>query len=160
MTAATLRRLMNFWPPFLGAGISVAHLAEDWREARVELRLRWYNRNYFGDHYGGSLYSMTDPFFPLMLIHILGPEYRVTHAGGSISYLAAARGRVAAHFRIDEMQIEAIRAATAGGEKHLPKFSADIVDASGAVVARATHTVYVRRKPAARTPGMARDVLL
>jgi len=146
MKAATLRRLMNFWPPYLCAGIRVSHLAEDYREARVELRLRWYNRNYYGDHYGGSLYSMTDPFFALMLIHLLGPDYRVIHAGGSISYLAPARGTVRALFRMSEEQVEAIRAAAAGGEKQLPQFSADIVDPAGNVVARATHTVYVRRK--------------
>ncbi len=147
MKAATLRKLINLWPPYLGAGIRVTHLAEDYREARVELRLHWYNRNYFGDHYGGSLYSMTDPFFPLLLMHILGPDYRVTHAGGSISYLAPARGKVQARFRISEEQIDAIRAASAGGEKQLPQFSADIVDSGGNVVARATHTVYVRSKP-------------
>lgn len=146
MRARTLRFFMNLWPPFLGAGVHVKELAEDYRDAIVELRLHWYNRNFFGDHFGGSLYSMTDPFYTLMLIHILGPEYRVTHAAGSISYLAPARGTVQARFRITDEQIAAIKAATEGGEKHLPRLLVDIVDRTGNAVARVTHTPYVRRK--------------
>ena len=146
MRARTLRFLLNLWPPFLGAGVHVTALAEDYRDAIIELRPHWYNRNYFGDHFGGSLYAMTYPFFALMLIHILGAEYRVTHAAGSISFLAPARGTVHAHFSITDEQILAIRAATESGEKHLPQLSTDIVDPAGKAVARVTHTAYVRRK--------------
>jgi acyl-coenzyme A thioesterase PaaI-like protein len=137
---------MNCWPPFVGAGIHVTALADDYREASVELRPHWYNRNYFGDHFGGSLYAMTDPFYALMLIHILGSEYRVTHAAGSVSYIAPARGVVRARFRITDEQVAAIRAAAEGGDKHLPQFTADIVDQADNVVARVMHTAYVRRK--------------
>jgi acyl-coenzyme A thioesterase PaaI-like protein len=147
MKARTLRFFMNLWPPFVGAGIHVTALAEDYREAIVELRPHWYNRNYFGDHFGGSLYAMTDPFYALMLIHILGNGYRVTHAAGSISYLAPARGVVSARFQITDEHVAAIKAAAESGEKHLPQFAVDIVDRDGEVVARATHTAYVRRKP-------------
>ena len=146
MRARTIRFFLNLWPPFVGAGIHVTALAEDYREAMVELRPHWYNRNYFGDHFGGSLYAMTDPFFSLMLIHILGSEYRVTHAAGSISFLAPARGTVSAQFHITDEQVAAIKAATEGGEKHLPQFTTDIVDRTGSTVARVTHTPYVRRR--------------
>jgi acyl-coenzyme A thioesterase PaaI-like protein len=146
MRPGTLRFFLNLWPPFLGAGIHVTRFASDYREVVVELRPHWYNRNLFGDHFGGSLYSMTDPFFAIMLIYLLGPDYRVTHAGGSIDYLAPARGTVRARFVLNEEQIAAVRAATEGGEKHLPQFSTDIIDSTGKVVARATHTIYVRKK--------------
>jgi len=140
--------LLNLWPPFLGAGVRVTELREDYREATVELRPHWYNRNYFGDHFGGSLYAMTDPFYALMLIHILGAGYRVTHAAGSISYLAPARGTVRAHFRISDEHVAAIKAAAESGGKHLPQLPTDILDRSGKTVARVTHTAYVRRKAA------------
>lgn len=146
MKASTLRRLLNLYPPFLGAGVHVRTLSEDYREAVVELRPRWYNRNFFGDHFGGSLYAMTDPFYALMLIHILGDEYRVTHAAGRISYLAPARGVVQALFRISDEHVAAIKAAAAGGEKHLPEYTTEIVDRAGNAVASVTHTAYVRRK--------------
>lgn len=62
MSPATLRWTLNLWPPFLAAGIRVTRLSPGWRDARVELRMRPWNRNYVGTHFGGSLFAMTDPF--------------------------------------------------------------------------------------------------
>ena len=62
MTPRRLRLLMNLWPPFLFAGIRVTAMGDGFRHARVELHQRWYNRNYVGTHFGGSLFAMTDPF--------------------------------------------------------------------------------------------------
>jgi acyl-coenzyme A thioesterase PaaI-like protein len=138
---------MNIWPPFVGAGIHVTAMAEDYREVIVELRPHWYNRNYFGDHFGGSLYAMTDPFYALMLIHVLGPGYRVKHAAGRIRYLAPARGVVRAHFRLSDEHVARILAAAESGEKHLPQYTLEIVDREGEVIARATQTAYVRKRP-------------
>jgi hypothetical protein len=141
---------MNLWPPFRGAGVRVRHIATDWHETHLELNLGLFNRNYIGTHFGGSLYAMTDPFHMLMLIHLLGPEYAVNHRGGRIEYLAPARGRVTATLRVESAEVEGIRARVASAGKDAPEFSADIVDAAGAVVARAIHTLHVRRKgPAA-----------
>ena len=67
MTADRLRLLMNLWPPFLCTGIHVERIARDWRSARVALRMRPWNRNYVGTHFGGSLFAMTDPFWMLLV---------------------------------------------------------------------------------------------
>jgi len=71
MKASTLRRLLNVWPPFLFTGIHVAVIADDFRRARVELRMRPWNRNYVGTHFGGSLFAMTDPFWMLLVMSAL-----------------------------------------------------------------------------------------
>jgi hypothetical protein len=55
--------LINLWPPYIGTGIRVRFIADDWREVFVFMNLGWYNRNYVGSHFGGSLYAMTDPLF-------------------------------------------------------------------------------------------------
>ena len=146
MNARLLRRGMRWWPPFLGAGIRVRSLSDDFREARVELRLGWFNRNYVGTHYGGSLYSMTDPFYMIMLLHNLGPDYLVWDKSGSIEYLAPGRGTVTARFHLAEARLAQIRAQAAGGEKVLPEFEIDVVDAAGTVVAKVRKTLYVRLK--------------
>jgi acyl-coenzyme A thioesterase PaaI-like protein len=137
---------MNLWPPFRGAGVRVRHIADDWHETRVELNLGLLNRNYVGTHFGGSLYAMTDPFHMLMLIHLLGPEYVVNHKRGRIDYLAPARGRVTTTLRIEDGDVNAVRRRVAAKGKDTPEFSAEIRDAAGVVVARATHTLHVRRK--------------
>lgn len=144
MKAGLLRFGMNLWSPFRGAGIRVRRIAPDYREVEVELSLKWHNRNYIGTHFGGSLYAMTDPFYMLMLIHVLGPEYIISHKSGAIEYLIPAKGKVHARFALDDATIADIRARTAGGEKYLPGFRVDVCDAAGEVVARVTHTLYIR----------------
>jgi hypothetical protein len=53
----------------------------------VEMKLRRRNANYVDTHYGGSLYSMTDPFYMGMLIESVGPDYIVWDKGASIGWL-------------------------------------------------------------------------
>ncbi|GLT23160.1 DUF4442 domain-containing protein [Zoogloea oryzae] len=145
--AGTLRLLMNLWPPFIGAGIHVERLSPDYTEAVVRMRLGLLNRNYMGTHFGGSLYAMTDPFFALLVMHQLGRGYVVWDKASSIDYKLPGRGTVRARFRVTPEQVEAIRQATAGGDKFEPVFTVDVVNRQGEVVATVEKTVYVRRKP-------------
>ena len=146
ITARRLRRILNLWPPFLFAGIRVRAIADDWCHAEVELRPHWWNRNYVGVHFGGSLFAMTDPFWMLLAFHALGRDYIVWDKAGEISFLKPGRGTVRAQFRLDDATLDDIRAATADGEKHLRWFETEIVGAEGEVVARARKQLYVRRK--------------
>lgn len=141
-----LKTLINLWPPFLGAGIKVCHIAKDWKQIDVRLRLGLTNRNYVGVHFGGSLYSMTDPFFMLMLIQSLGSDYVVWDKAGSIEYHKPGKGVVSACFTLDEAQLQDIRQRTANGEKYLPELTVAIRDQAGDLVATVNKTLYVRRK--------------
>lgn len=146
MTPRRLRHTMNLWPPFLFSGIHVCEVADDWSRARVELRSRWYNRNYVGSHFGGSLFAMTDPFWMIMLLHRLGREYLVWDQAGEIEFRKPGRGTVRAEFVLTDAVLAELRAAAAGGEKVLRWFETDVVDASGELVARVRKRIYVRLK--------------
>src|SRR3974377_770071 len=91
-----IRRVVNYWPPLLGAGIRVTRWDADWRAVDVELRLRRWNANFVGTHYGGSLYSLPAPFLMLMLIENLGPEYIVWDKSAGIRFRRPGRGTVRA----------------------------------------------------------------
>ena len=150
MRASRLRRYMSFWPPFLFSGIRVVQLSDDFSHARVELRQRWYNRNYVGTHFGGSLFAMTDPFWMIMVMRRLGPGYLVWDQAAEIRFEKPGRGTVVADFRLGDAVVEQLRAAAEGGNKVLHWFEMDVTDAAGDVVARVRKQVYVRRKrPAA-----------
>lgn len=144
--ASTLRLLFNLYPPYLGTGISVRRISPDYRHIVVEMTLRFYNRNYVGTHFGGSLSAMTDPFYMLMVMNNLGPGYIVWDKAGTIDYRKPGRGRVRAEFRINQALLDEIRQATAGTGKYEPTLSVDIVDEAGEVVAHVTRTLYIRRK--------------
>lgn len=153
MSPWLLKLGMNLWPPFLGAGIRVARIAPDFREVVVEMPLRLYNRNTFGTHFGGSLYAMTDPFFALMVLHNLPSNYLVWDKAASIDFVAPGRSRMRAVFRLAQDDLDTILRMTAGGDKHLHLFRADVTDTEGLVVARVEKIVYVRKKkdPASST---------
>ncbi len=147
-SASGLRRILNIYGPYLGAGVRVRYLAKDFREAKVEMKLRWFNRNYVGTHFGGSLFSMIDPFYMLLLMNTLGRDYIVWDASAEIDFIKPGRGVVSAHFTVTDAMLAEIRDKTADGEKFLPTYEVHIVDADGELVARARKTLYIRRKPA------------
>ncbi len=146
MKASRLRFGMNLWPPFLFAGIRVLEIAPDYRYARVRMRLRPWNRNFFGTHFGGSLFAMTDPFWVLLLFHQIGRDHVVWDQAGEIEFVAPGRGTVYAEFRLTDEHVEQVLAETGSGEKSLTWFETDVVGQDGTVVAKVRKQVYARRK--------------
>ena len=142
----TMRGIFNLWPPFRGAGIRVRDIARDFRSVTVELRMGLFNRNAVGTHFGGSLFAMTDPWFMIMMMKNLGPEYIVWDKSGCVRFLKPARGVVTASFRLPEDDIHEARSKTADGAKHEPQFTVAIVDEQGMTVAEVDKTLYIRRK--------------
>ncbi|SER14868.1 DUF4442 domain-containing protein [Lentzea albida] len=146
MKASRLRFGMNLWPPFLFAGIRVEEISADYRYARVRMRLRPWNRNFFGTHFGGSLFAMTDPFWVLLLFNQLKGEHVVWDQAGEIEFVAPGRGTVRAEFRLTDEHVEQVLERTRGTEKALIWFDTDVVGQDGAVIARVKKQVYARRK--------------
>ena len=146
MKAKYLKRLLNIYPPYIGAGIHVDYIRKDFCEAAVSMKLRWYNRNYVGTHFGGSLVSMTDPFFMLMLMNILGPEYIVWDQAARIQFIRPGRGKVVANFHLSQEQIDEIYAQTQSGSVFRPEYEVDIFDEAGEVVAKVVKQEYIRKK--------------
>lgn len=157
MDARWLRHFFNVYPPYLGAGVHVDEIAPDWRYLRVRMPLRWYNRNYVGSHFGGSLYSMTDPFFMIMVMKNLGPEFVVWDRAAEIEFVSPGRGIVTAEFRLTVEDLDNMRRHTSGDAKHLCWLSTDVRARDGTVVARVRKQLYIRRrrKPGPREDGVA-----
>jgi acyl-coenzyme A thioesterase PaaI-like protein len=150
MKAGAFKFFVNLWPPLFFSGIRVTHLATDYRETRVTLKLRWYNRNYVGTQYGGSLMSMTDPWYMLMIINNLGRDYFVWDKHAEIDYISPGKTHVHAQFNITDEILDDIRAKTASGDKYVPEFIVDIKDDNNQLVARVKRRVYIKLKPRAR----------
>ncbi|MBC7690710.1 MAG: YiiD C-terminal domain-containing protein [Methylotenera sp.] len=145
-----LKRLMirhvKLWPPFLGAGIHVVRLSRDFRSLEVRMKLRFWNRNYVGTHFGGSLYSMTDPFYMILLMENLGRDVVVWDKSAQIRYRAPGRGRVHAHFELTQERIDEIRAGLAEHGKVEPVFQIRILDADETLIAEVDRTIHIHLK--------------
>jgi acyl-coenzyme A thioesterase PaaI-like protein len=139
------RRGINLWPPFLGAGVRVTRVSDDYREIDVTLKLGLLNRNYFGTQFGGSMFAMTDPFFAMMMLQNLGPGFLVWDKAGAIRYRKPGRGDVFARFRLPAAAVARARKATTHGARHEPTFRVTIVDREDEIVAEVEKTLSIRR---------------
>lgn len=144
-SADKLKRLMNWYGPYLGAGVKIEYIADDWREVRVAMHMRWYNRNAVGTHFGGSLYSMIDPHYMLMLMKLLGKEYVVWDKAACIDFIKPGTGKLTAVMKVTDEMLVAIKQGTANGEKFLPEYSVEISNEAGELVAKAVKTLYIRK---------------
>lgn len=141
-----LRWRFNFFPAYRGTGAKVTYVSSDFREVRIKLPLSWRTRNYVGTIYGGSLYGATDPFYMIQLIVLLGRDYVVWDKAASIRFRKPGRATLFATFVVTDEELDAIRAATAGGAPVDRIYTVDLVDQEGVVHATVEKVVYVRRK--------------
>jgi acyl-coenzyme A thioesterase PaaI-like protein len=140
-----LFRLLSFYPPYLGAGIRV-RVSPDYATFGVRMKLTRRNRNYVRTHFGGSLYSMCDPFFMLILVEALGPAYVVWDKAAAIRFRRPGKGTVRATFHIPPERVDEIRAAADRDGKVEPTFRVDVLNEKDEVVAEVEKLLYVRRK--------------
>ncbi|HUO84505.1 MAG TPA: DUF4442 domain-containing protein [Thermoanaerobaculia bacterium] len=141
-----LFRLINWWPPYFGSGIRVTRLDLHGGVVEVRMKLHWWNRNYVGTHYGGSLYSMCDPFYMLILIERLGRGYVVWDKRASIRFRKPGRGTMRARFEITDDEIAGIRATADREGKAEPLFTTRILDQDDQVVADVEKLIHVKRE--------------
>jgi len=139
-------RHLGWWPPLLGAGVKVTRMDKDLRAVDAEMRLTRWNRNYMGVHFGGSLFTMTDPFYMLMLATNLGGEYVVWDKAASIRYRKPGVGRVRAEYRLSEERLAEIRATVEVEGRYDARFDVKIKDEAGDVVAEVERVIYCAKK--------------
>jgi acyl-coenzyme A thioesterase PaaI-like protein len=137
-----LVQVLNAYPPYLGAGVRVRELGPYGFESSMALH-PW-NRNYFGTHFGGSLYAMCDPFFALILNRNLGPRFAAWDKSATVRFRAPGRGTVRARFEIAPEQVEEIRRLATEKGKHEALFTAEVRDEDGQLVAEVEKCVHVR----------------
>ena len=137
---------MNFWPPFLAAGIRVKSSNKDMTEVTVQLKQTVFNTNIVGVHFGGSIYAMCDPFYMGILLHHLGAGYTVWDKGATIRFLKPGRGIITAVFKIPPAEILAIKERADTHGKTEEHFTAQVKDISGQVIAEVDKIVWVRNK--------------
>ena len=98
MSPTVMKWLINLWPPYLGAGVQVEKSAV----IIVRCRCRCVCAGITAIMSAPILvapFSMTDPFYMLMLMRILGRDYIVWDKSASIDFVAPGRGKVSGHVR-------------------------------------------------------------
>ena len=135
---------INTYAPYVGAGIKVEHIDLDQGLCVVSMPLNSLNKNIVGTQFGGSLYSMVDPFYMLMLMHQLGSAYVVWDKSSHIEFVAPGNTKVRTRIKIPTSEIATIRDLAKEGEAVFRDYTTDIVDEQQKIVATVTKTVYIR----------------
>jgi acyl-coenzyme A thioesterase PaaI-like protein len=147
---ARFLKMLRVYPPYLGAGIALRSVDRDLSAIEVEMKLRVFNQNFVGTHFGGSLYSMCDPWFMIMLIHQLGDGYVVWDKSATIDFVRPGRGTVRARFELPSEKVAQLKAEVDEKGKVNPTFETFVTDAEGQTVAKVTKLLSVRRKDGRR----------
>lgn len=137
---------LNRYAPYRGAGIEIHQIDLAEYHVRVKMPLTRKNQNIVGVHFGGSLYSMVDPFYMLILMHHLGSKYIVWDKAASIQFLAPGRSTVYADIRLSAEEINEVKQLTENYAPITRQYSLNILDESGVRIAEVHKTVYIRRK--------------
>lgn len=144
--------LINHYAPYWGAGIAIDKIELDNYAIRVKMPLTRSNRNIVGTHFGGSLYSMVDPFYMLILMHHLGNKYIVWDKSASISFLSPGRSTVYADIRLSAEEISEIKQLTENYAPIYRTYTLNIVDEMGNRIAEVEKVLYIRRKKPKASP--------
>ena len=124
----------------------MTRITPDFREMEVKMKLTWYNKNYVGTHYGGSIFSMTDPFYMMMLIQNLGRDYVVWDKAARIEFLKPGKTELCAKYCVSAEMLKDIVSKTQDGSPYLAQIGVDVTDTAGEVVAKVDKTIHIRRK--------------
>lgn len=145
-SAATFRRLANWFPPIRNSGVRITRISEDWTEWDLRLRLGIKTRNYVGTHFGGTLFSALDAHLMLAWMHILGLDYIVWDKGATIRFLRPGRTHLTCAIRIDPAEVESVRELCETQPKLDRTYTLAWLDADGAVVAECDKVLHFRKK--------------
>ncbi|MDX9731231.1 MAG: DUF4442 domain-containing protein [Bdellovibrionales bacterium] len=153
---AKLIRFWNIWPPFVGAGISIVKTEGAWagvggksagiRSLMVRLKHRFWNSNYVGTQFGGSLFAMTDPFLMVILVQRLGRDYVVWDKASTIRFRRPGLSNCYARFEVTDEELRAIQDEVRSSGKMDLIRKIEITDEDGAVVAEVEKTIYIATK--------------
>jgi hypothetical protein len=141
-----LERAINLYGPFLGAGVKLEEMSKDYRYAKVSMPLTFYNKNYMGTQFGGSLYSMVDPWYMLMLIKNLGQDYIVWDKSATIHFKKPGKGKVHAEFKLANEDLENIKTNLEQESKMDYVFKVLILDEQKKLICEVDKVVYIRKK--------------
>jgi len=140
-----LRWKFNLFPAYHGTGARVLYIAADFRRVEIELRLSWRTQNYVGTIFGGSMYGAVDPIYMVMLIKCLGSGYTVWDKSATIRFLRPGKSALRATFRLDEAELEAIRAELATKRSIDRVYVIELVGEDGTPHATIEKTIYIRK---------------
>jgi acyl-coenzyme A thioesterase PaaI-like protein len=138
-----MQEAFEIFGPYKGANIFPKLVDKNTIEVTMPLVLS--NTNYVGTHFGGSLYSMADPFYMFLLMWNLGESYIVWDKSAKIEFLKPARSTVKVLFHLPDSEFEEVKKILTKQKKVTRIYSTEILDEEKTVVCKLEKELYIRR---------------
>lgn len=100
---------MSAYPPLFAAGVRIRDIPDDWSSAHLILKVNRFNGNAHGAAFGGSLFSMTDAMFGMLVMQRLGREYEAWTRTGTFQYINPGRNNAHTTVRVTDAMVEQIK---------------------------------------------------
>jgi hypothetical protein len=137
---------VRFYPPLWFAGIRVkSKRVENILSFHIKLKSTLLNRGVRGTYFGGSAFSMVDPFHMLILMDYLGNDYLVWDKKSSIKFIKPSRKALSADVILTKDEMDEIRQKVDSEGDSTPSFKIQIHDTDGILVAEVEKVVYLRK---------------
>lgn len=140
-----LRFFLNHYPVFRGVGVWLTYIGPGFSEVHVKLPLGWRTFNAVGTIFGGSMYAACDPWFMLILMRRLGPQYVVWDKAATITFKKPGRTTLTARFHIPPEEVAEIKRLLESERSVDRVYTVDLIDREGVVCATVEKVLYVRR---------------
>ena len=138
--------LASLYPPLLGSGIRIRHIASDWTSGELTMRVAPWTANTNGTAFGGALFAATDVLYGALLSGQLGGGYQVWTKSATIDFHRPGRGRLACRVEVPATEADLIRDQLIEHRSTSVVHTARIADGRGHTVVEARHTMFVRRR--------------
>ena len=149
LKANELKRMLNFWFPFLVNRIRIISISDDFFEMQIKLKYSIWNRNPNKSIWGGSITSALDPFFPVMMKQIIlreGIHTEFYSKAVHVEFLHKVESHLYFRFKINDAEVMEAKEKLENSGKYESWHTADGVDDKGNVCVHGQVQVYLRRR--------------
>lgn len=145
----TLKWALNFYPPLFFQRIWITKFYPGFLGVDVKISNSLLNRNYNGSIFGGTIFSATDPFYPILFDQLMqrrGFKVRVWLKSASIQYIKPGMSTLYFSLKITEEMIADAEQSLKINGKFVKSYPVQIFNKEGELCASAINEVYVRTK--------------
>jgi len=138
---------MRFYPPLFFQRIWTMRFEKDFRGVEVKINKSIWNRNYNNSIFGGTIFSASDAFYPVLFFKIFtqkGYNIRAWSKSSEIKYLKPSYFNLYFKIHIDEDEIIGAEEILNTVGKYTKMHPIEIYDKNGLNVASVMIEVYMR----------------
>lgn len=144
-----LKRMLNLWLPFILNRIKIQSISNDFTNIHVLLKHSFWNRNPNKSVWGGSIASVLDPFFPIMIKQTVlrkGIHTDFFSKAVNVDFIKQVQSNILFHFIITNAEIAKVETALQENGKYEGWHSVSGIDSNENVCVKGKIQVYLRKR--------------